>query len=165
MQRNSSAFGLNRFAWGVEMSDFSVQRYFPTLLNNLLYLWYRLRIVSEWLLNLPKSGSVTLLTGSKGCRWAISIPIRGKWSFPKIFLSCPEVIKNGVSSAIQPLDCILTTILPMMFIVSLVNPRYNSLVFLSTGCIFNCGVLNSIRARRFALGSSLCSQNSLECSD
>ena len=42
-----------------------------------------------------------LLTGSRGFRWAISIPIRGKLSFPKIFLSCPEVIKNGVSSVIH----------------------------------------------------------------
>ena len=35
-----------------------------------------------------------LFTGSRGCRWAISIPILGRLSFPRMFLSCPEVIKK-----------------------------------------------------------------------
>ena len=122
---------------------------FPTLLNNPLYFWYRLRIVSELLFNLHNSGNVLLLMGSRGCRWAISIPILGRFSFLRIFLSCPEVIKNRVSSAIHPLDCIFTTTFPMMLIVSLVNPQYSSLVFFSTGCFFNCGFLNFNSCRTF----------------
>ena len=58
-----------------------------------------------------------MLTGSNGCLCAISIPIRGRLSFPEMFLSCPVVIKNGVSSEIHPLDCIVTTTFPMMLIV------------------------------------------------
>ena len=88
--------GLNgEWKWVIFLSN----GFFPTLLNNPLYLWYRLKLVSEWLFNLHKSGSDTLLTGSKGCRWAISIAVCGKLSFPKIFLSCTEVIKHGVLSA------------------------------------------------------------------
>ena len=145
MQRNSSPFGLDRFQRVIFLSN----GIFPTLLNNPLYLWYKLRIVSEWLLDIHESGRVTLLTGSSGCRWAISIPIRVKLLFPKMFLSCPVVIKNGVSSAIHPLDCILTTIFPMMLIVSLVNPQYNSRVFLSTGWTFECRFLNFSSCRTF----------------
>ena len=76
--------------------------------------------------NLHDSGIVTLLTGSSGFLCAIAIPILGRLSFLKMFLPCPVVIKNGASSEIQPLDCILTMIFPMMLIVSLVKPQYNS---------------------------------------
>ena len=47
--------------------------------------------------------------------------IRGRLSVHKMFLSYPVVIRNGVISEIHPLDCILTTTFPMMFIVSLVS--------------------------------------------
>ena len=54
--------------------------------------------------NLHDSGRVTLFTGSSGCLCGISIRILGRLLFPKIFLSCPVEIKNGVSSEIHPLD-------------------------------------------------------------
>ena len=90
-----------------------------------------------------------MLTSSISYQCAISIPIRGRLSFPKMVLSCPVVTKNGVSSAIHPLDCSETTIFPMMLIVSLVKPQYNSRNFLSTGRIFNCGFLNLSSCRTF----------------
>ena len=109
---------------------------------------------------LYNSGIFMLLTGGRGCLLAISIPILGRLSFPRMFLSCPEVIKNGVSSANRPLDCNLTTTFPMMLIVSLENPPYSSLVFFSTGCFSIVGFSTSIRVERFAsLGLQM------ECSD
>ena len=78
-----------------------------------------------------------VVTGSRGCFWTISIPIRGKLSFPRMFLSCPVVIINGVSSEIYPLDCFLTKTFLIIMIVSLVKPQCSAPIFLSTGRIFS----------------------------
>ena len=82
-----------------------------------------LRTVFDWTLDLHESGRDALFTRSSGCFCAISIPIKGMLSFLKKLLSCPVVIENGVSSDIHPLDCFLTTIFLIMFIVSLVKPQ------------------------------------------
>ena len=54
-------------------------------------------------------------------RFFFSMPNLGKLSFPRMLRSWPPRIKNGVSSLIHPLDCVLTMIFPKMLIVSCPN--------------------------------------------
>ena len=63
--------------------------------------------------------------------------------------SCPPVMKNGVSSLIHPLDCVLTIIFAKILIVSLANPQYRSFILFSTGCILRFGYLSLISCRTF----------------
>ena len=79
----------------------------------------------------------------------ISMLSLGKLSIPNMFCSCPPVMKNGVSSLIHPLDCVLTIIFPKMLIVSLVNPQYRSFILFSTGCILKFGYLSLISCSTF----------------
>ena len=79
------------------------------------------------------------------------MPSLGKLSFPKMFRSCPPVMKNGGSSLIHPLDCDLTIIFPKILIVSLVNPQYRSFILFSTGCILRFGYLSLISCSTFCL--------------
>ena len=78
-----------------------------------------------------------------------SMPSLGKFSFPRMFRSCPPVMMNGVSSPIHPLDCVLTTIFPKILIVSSVNPQYKSFILFSTGCILRFGYLSLFSCNTF----------------
>ena len=78
-----------------------------------------------------------------------SMPNLCKFSFPRMFRSCPPVMKNGVSSLIHPLYCVLTIIFPKILIVSLVNPQYKSFILFSTGCILRFGYLTLISCNAF----------------
>ena len=53
----------------------------------------------------------------------------GKLLFPRMLRSYPLVIKNGVSSLIHQLDCVLTMIFPKMLVVPSVKPQYKLQVF------------------------------------
>ena len=119
------------------MCIFLSSGFFPTLFKSSLKALYKLTIEFKWSLYIPGFGRDMLLTGSSGCFWTISIPIRGKLSFPRMFLSCPVVIINGVSSEIYPLDCFLTKIFLIILIVSLVKPQCSAPIFSSTGRIFS----------------------------
>ena len=139
-KKNPSTFGLNCFRRRLEMCKISIQRYFS----------YSVKKSFEIILHIKSCIWMDIRPTRNGCFCAISITIRGKLSFPKMFLSCPAVIKIGVSSEIHPLDCILTTIFPLMFIVSLVKRQYGAQIFLSTGRISNYGSLS------FSSSSFLC---------
>ena len=80
-----------------------------------------LRVVFEWTIGLQDSGKDTVFIRSNGCFCAFSIPIQGKLSFPKMFRSCPVVMKIGFSNEIHPLDCILTTIFSIIFNILLLK--------------------------------------------
>ena len=77
------------------------------------------------------------------------MPSSGKLSFPRMFCLCPPIMKNGISSLIHPLDCVLTIIFPKILIVSLVNPQYNSFILFSTGCTLRFGYLSLISCNTF----------------
>ena len=61
-----------------------------------------------------------------------SMPNVGKLSFSRMLSSWPPGIKNGVSSLIHALDCVLTMIFPKLLIVSSVKAQYKSLIRFST---------------------------------
>ena len=73
---------------------------FPNLLKKALKWFYMLKSVFEWTLDSNKSGIDTMFTGSSSCFCAISIPIWGKLSFPKIisFVSSGDIKKNYIFS-------------------------------------------------------------------
>ena len=77
------------------------------------------------------------------------MPSLGKLSFPNLFRSCPPVMKNGVSSLIHPLDCVLTIIFPKILIVSLVSPHHRFFILFSIGCILRFGYLSLISCSTF----------------
>ena len=62
---------------------------------------------------------------------------------------------NGVFSEIHPLDRILTTVFPIMFIVLWVKPQYKARIYLSTGKISNCGSLSLADVAHSVSGSLL----------
>ena len=113
MKRDSSPFGLYWFKRWVEICYFSVVRYFPTLVNNSLN---SLKILSDkegkFLYSLTSRGWLTMQTGWRNFLCVTSIPSLGRLSFPRMFRSCPPVMRNGVSLLIHPLDCVLTIIFP-----------------------------------------------------
>ena len=78
-----------------------------------------------------------------------SMPYFGKLSIPRLLRSGPPVKKNGVSSLIHPLDCVLTMIFPRKLMVSSVKQLYRSLVLFSTGKILRLGYLSLSSCNRF----------------
>ena len=84
---------------------------FPTLVNNSLN---SLKILfdkeGKFLYSLSSRGWLTMQTGWDHFLCVTSIPSLGRLSFPRMSGSCLPVMKNGVSSLIHPLDCVLTII-------------------------------------------------------
>ena len=107
-----------------------------------------LKILSDkegkFLYSLSSVGWLTIQIGWGHFLCVTSMRSLGKMSFPRMFCSCPPLMKNGVSSLIHPLDCVLTFIFPKILIVSLVNPQYKFFILYSTGCILRFGYLSLI---------------------
>ena len=90
--------------WWLKMREFSNWWAFPIKPKfSIKKCLNSLRIVISYMFDLQLSGCETLLTGWRHCFWAISIPSLGKLSFPKMFLSCLDVINNDVLFKIQSL--------------------------------------------------------------
>ena len=112
-----------------------------------------LKILSDkegkFLYSLSSVGWLTMQIGWWHFLCDTSMPRLGKLSFSRMFRSCPPIMKNGVSSLIHPLDCVLTIIFPKILIVSLVNPQYKFFILFSTGCILRFGYLSLISCNTF----------------
>ena len=127
-----------------------------------------LKILSDkegkFLYSLSSVGWLTMQIGWGHFLCVTSMPSLRKLSFPRMFCLCPPVMKNGVSSLIHPLDCVLTIIFLKILIVSLMNPQCKSTILFSTGCILRFGYLSLILCNTFCFEKLTSLLNLQKCS-